>query len=376
MDEKKLLEIISELRSKGREWQTVDAKQELRLQELGEKAEFVKDVVAMANNGEPSYIVIGLQDGTFTDIGKLTSHHLKNNLNQVLADKIDPPVVVDYQEFTINGNEYGLIEISGYNLPYIVARDLVANKEDRKQIRIYKGTIFVRHGDRTEGIGRAELDELLRKKDIRKAFEQETEYAQQLIFERPFAWEYRLTAELLRAKLAPINRQVTELQQGLVYRKTVRIKGMEFPYWTGAKCSDLANLVGITNKVLNEEIPKSWGLPGVAGDPLEIKNAVDKLISVCQELVEWETEIRYALVPRPVQNIKQMMEGWTTQFLSEINSVHEKLTEPFKQQANPTGVISINLVFEPPARIDEVMAEIHRLQNNPEEMMNLFLESF
>src|SRR6266516_8210109 len=104
MEEKKLLEIIRELRSKGREWKTVDAKQELKLQELGEKAEFVKDVVAMANNGEPSYIVIGLRDGTFTDIGALTYHHLKNNLNQFLADKIDPPVVVDYQEFTVNGN--------------------------------------------------------------------------------------------------------------------------------------------------------------------------------------------------------------------------------------------------------------------------------
>ena len=136
----------------------------------------------------------------------------------------------------------------------------------------------------------------------------------------------------------------------------------------------LAHLVGIANKVLNEEIPRSWGLPGVAGDPLEIKSAVDKLISVCKELVEWETEIRYALVPRPAQKLKQMMEGWTTQFLTEINSIHDKLTEPFKQQSNPTGVISIDLVFEPPAEIDEVMAEIHRLQNSPEEMMNLFLE--
>src|SRR5438067_39576 len=118
MEEKDLLEIISKLRAKGMEWQTVDAKQELILIGNGEKAEFVKDVLAMANNGEKSYIVIGLQDGTFADIGRLSHHHLKNNLNQFLTDKIDPPVVVDYQEFIINGNEYGLIEIIGYNPPY------------------------------------------------------------------------------------------------------------------------------------------------------------------------------------------------------------------------------------------------------------------
>ncbi len=66
MDEKKLLEIISELRSKGREWQIVDAKQELKLQELGEKAEFVKDVVAMANNGEKKLHCYWPPNSTFT----------------------------------------------------------------------------------------------------------------------------------------------------------------------------------------------------------------------------------------------------------------------------------------------------------------------
>ena len=38
---------------------------------MGEKAEFVKDVVAMANNGEQSYLIIGLEDGTFADVGSL-----------------------------------------------------------------------------------------------------------------------------------------------------------------------------------------------------------------------------------------------------------------------------------------------------------------
>src|SRR5947209_3546833 len=145
MEEKDLLEIISKLRAKGVEWKTVDAKQELSLTCNGEKAEFVKDVIAMANNAEKSYIVIGLQDGTFADIGNLSTHHLKNNLNQLLEGKIDPPVVIDYQEFTVNGNGYGLVEIVGYNLPYIIARDFTANPGDRKQTKIYKGTIFVRH---------------------------------------------------------------------------------------------------------------------------------------------------------------------------------------------------------------------------------------
>src|SRR5437879_5953245 len=123
MEEKDLTEIIEKLRKLGRESKTIDAKQGLSLaeKETGTKAEFVKDIAAKANNGEKRYIEIGLYDGTFADVGKLSYHYSKNWLNQILEDKIDPPVAIDYQEFTINGNEYGLIEIVGHNPPYIIA---------------------------------------------------------------------------------------------------------------------------------------------------------------------------------------------------------------------------------------------------------------
>jgi len=163
MDEKKLVEIIEKLRANQREWKTVDAKQSLILKENGDKAEFIKDIAAMANNFETSYLIIGLSDKTFSDAGALSNHYTKNDLNQLLEGNIDPPVIVDYKEFNINSNEYALIEIFGSNPPYIISRDIVHNPADRKKTRIYKGTIFVRHEDRTEGVSRAELEELVTK---------------------------------------------------------------------------------------------------------------------------------------------------------------------------------------------------------------------
>ena len=164
MDQALLQQLITRLRMTGQEFQTLDAKQELTLHESGDKAEFVKDVVAMANNGEPSYIVVGLVDKTFEPVGKLTYHYDKNTRNQLLVDKIDPPIVVDYREFTFEGVEFGIVQIEGNNPPYVVARDIVPNRTDRKRSRVNKGTIFVRHEDRTEGISRSELEALLRKK--------------------------------------------------------------------------------------------------------------------------------------------------------------------------------------------------------------------
>jgi len=155
--------IIKDLQRIGQESKTVDAKRELILREVGDKAEFVKDIVAMANNGEPSYLVIGLEDETFTPIGQLNHHYNTNDINQILSDKIDPPVVIGYKEVAIDENEFAIIEIHGQNPPYIVARDLIHNQTDRKRTRVYKGTIYVRHADRTEGISRSELEQILQK---------------------------------------------------------------------------------------------------------------------------------------------------------------------------------------------------------------------
>lgn len=170
-----LHQLIAKLRRAGREFSTIDAKQELVLVEMGDKAEFVKDVAAMANDGEPSYIVIGLVDGTFEAVGRLAHHFDKNTLNQLLADKIDPPIAVDYWECSIDGAEFAVVSIDGKNPPYIVARDLIPNPTDRKRSRVSKGSILVRQEDRTTGISRSELDELLsrRKPQLRISFERD-----------------------------------------------------------------------------------------------------------------------------------------------------------------------------------------------------------
>src|SRR6266540_7218738 len=230
IDENKLFEIIERLRSNQREWKTIDAKQTLILKENGDKAEFVKDIAAMANNFETSYLVIGLSDKTFLDVGPLANHYTKNDINQILEGNIDPPVIVDYKEFSVNSNEYALIEVFGNNPPYIIARDLVHNVSDRKRVRIYKGTIFVRHEDRTEGISRSELEELVNK-GLRKEFESETDNARRIAFEKPRFWEYLLTAELLKTRSQIIKREFYELDRGVLFRRSKRLDGMEFAKW-------------------------------------------------------------------------------------------------------------------------------------------------
>jgi hypothetical protein len=297
----------------------------------------------MANNGKPSYLIIGLEDGTFANVGSLSSRHTTNDLNQLLVDKIDPPIAIRYQEFSIGGSEFAVIEITGYNPPYIVAKDVCYSVGDWKQTRVHQGTIYVRHKDRTQGISRAELDDLLNHKALRKAFEDETEAARQIAFNRPSAWEYRLTAELLRSKAAEVRRGFTDLERGLVFRRTTSMKGEEFIKWATMRIQDLISLVKLFQVAVTEEIPASWGPPGVAGDPLEIKRAVNRVDSACRELLEWESELRYIVPPPAFTRLKELMAGCTAQAFNQIESLPAKLLEPLGQP-NAEGEHTITLV--------------------------------
>lgn len=194
-----------------------------------------------------------------------------------------------------------------------------------------------------------------------KEFEKETAYAQQLVLDKPRGWEYLLTAELLRSKMLPIKRKQLDIQNGSVYKRTTIMKGERFVNWAQAKCNDLASLVTLVTNILNKDIPASWGPPGVAGDPLAIKRAVEQLIYVCDEMLKREIEIRFVNVPKNLAKLKFTMEGWSTEFINQIDSIPDRLSAPFAQP-NPTGTYEITLYFYPPASIKAFNDELRKLR--------------
>jgi hypothetical protein len=157
---------ITELIKKAEEGPSLDYKEDLPLQSDGDKAGFVKDVIALANSAEKAYIVIGVEDGTGRPVGFKTPHTAEQ-INQILRDKCDPPISVEYVERNIFGYKIGVIEINGENPPYVVSVSdklggpLSANPQ--KQSYIERGTVFIRNYNINEGAKRADLDKIYNK---------------------------------------------------------------------------------------------------------------------------------------------------------------------------------------------------------------------
>jgi hypothetical protein len=157
---------IIELIKKAEEGPLLDYKEDLPLQSDGDKAGFVKDVIALANSGGKAHLIIGVEDGTGKLVG-LKTFHTAEQMNQILKDKCDPSISVEYVERNILGYKIGVIEIKGENPPYVVSvpdkfgGSLSANPQ--KQFHIERGTIFIRNFNINEGTKRADLDKIYNK---------------------------------------------------------------------------------------------------------------------------------------------------------------------------------------------------------------------
>jgi len=148
---------------------TLDYKEELVLETNGDKAQFVKDVISLANSRESAHIITGVEDGTRKLLG-IKIHHQAEQLNQILKDKSDPPLRVEYIEKKIMGHTIGVIEIAEGNPPYIVAvPDRYGgpiSSDPQKLFHIERGTVFIRNYNMNEGARRADLDKMYKVKYV------------------------------------------------------------------------------------------------------------------------------------------------------------------------------------------------------------------
>lgn len=154
---------IKQLIEKAEEGPTLDYKEDLRLETDGDKAQFIKDVLSLSNSEGTAHLLIGVENGTGKPVGFKTPHKVEQ-LNQILKDKCDPPLRLEYREIKVMGYKIGVIEINGEDPPYIVSvsdrfgSHLSANPQ--KEFYIERGTVFVRNHNMNEGAKRADLDRL------------------------------------------------------------------------------------------------------------------------------------------------------------------------------------------------------------------------
>lgn len=195
--------------------------------------------------------------------------------------------------------------------------------------------------------------------------ENETDDIKNIAIEKASYWEYILSAKLLKSRLTEINRSYLELEKGLVFHKSKSFEISEFCDWVSNSSTDLIKLLSIFGNVFEVELIKSYGEPGVAGNVYEIKNVVDKITSLCKELLAWEYELQGIIPPVELSEVVELMKGWTKVIIDEFNRFPLMVEESFSpENLEKEGNISINLTIPSLPNIDRILELIEQARQN------------
>ena len=192
------------------------------------------------------------------------------------------------------------------------------------------------------------------------SYSTESAKAQRLARERPKYWEFLLTAELLKTKLAEVRRQFERQKVGVAHVPLQPISGIDFVNWVPIKIEDLVSLGQALFSQL-KAIQASWGPPGQPGDIQQIQRSVNDFIQLCDHLVEWEKDLHATTPPDEAQRLKNTMKGWTEGVLKEMERLPVELLRPFEGGAEPKDALNILLTLKPPS-FDDFYVELEALK--------------
>mgnify|MGYP001211843283 CR=1 FL=1 len=153
------------------EWETtsVDFKRELSLDTASEKAEFIKDVIGLANTKASGrrWLIVGFDDKSRTIYSRETRPNdpweakiNQNRIEQLISEYVRPSINVRYSLVGYQGAKVGRLEVlrEPRDLPYGVKKS-VGDRSLGK--RIEEGDVFVRHGSHTVRPDERELQDLI-----------------------------------------------------------------------------------------------------------------------------------------------------------------------------------------------------------------------
>ena len=195
-----------------------------------------------------------------------------------------------------------------------------------------------------ELLGRARKGTL----DPLKEFELESRKAERIAREKPLHWEPLLTAELLKDKLANVRKRYDRLLGGFVPIKRRPIGKKEFADAMLHYTSDITSIADSLQKQITIALNASWGPVGQPGSPIDIKQGVDQVISLCDALYDCEECLIAMQPPGMLEPARKALVGVTASVLADLERYPDILLAPFADGATPVGKVDFTLVLSAP----------------------------
>ena len=173
-------------------------------------------------------------------------------------------------------------------------------------------------------------------------FQRETKEAQRLVRDKPRFWEYLLSGELLRSKLAVVRRRSERIKSGHTFIRSSKKQGQAFLAWSYDQFADLKALGSAFTKQVNE-YQNCWGPSGVAADPNDILQATDGLVSLVNEAVSWEERIHSIRTHDALNGLRGIMATFAESIILQAEDLQHEIGKPFENGTIPEAGTKINI---------------------------------
>ncbi len=202
--------------------------------------------------------------------------------------------------------------------------------------------------------------------DAGVVFAKESEKARVLARERGRFWEHLLTEELLRSKLATVEKEYDDFDRTLQSVPKRHFNGPDFICWLNDKMREVPPLVQEIESHLDQDLQSAWGELGEVGDASKILNAVDGVIDCCRRFLAWELEVCAAEPPVNLKRFGAGLRGITASIVGDVKHVADELSRVVEAARAGTREFQIDLAVSTPQQIANFFIEMEKVNKHPE----------
>lgn len=171
--------------------------------------------------------------------------------------------------------------------------------------------------------------------------------AEQTILEKPPHWEYKLTAQLLRQFLDPLQDRLRYLSSGFYALPFRRIKRDETEEWVRDLLANIPSQTEAFGRLVNQGFKRAWGEPGEPGSVIEIYHVCRLMRDACARCIDLEETIRFSMLDDNFSDLSDVFKGTLQGVLDKIFSIPAWIADIFTEE-KPQGLYQLHLEFTLP----------------------------
>lgn len=200
--------------------------------------------------------------------------------------------------------------------------------------------------------------------NVLPSFTSEPEHIARIATDRSNNWEMHLVCELMRDRTDRLTARFLEINNGFVVRRTKFIKPRDTLGYIQDLLSDMGMITMSAKKILEDQLNPAFGVQGVPGDAVAIRNACDNIYSLFLTLFEWELDVRFIRVHEIFAGIFPLMSGWTNELLNEVRRIPLEI-DRILSVSELKGEYAISLKIASPKKLPELVAKLEELSKDP-----------